>query len=241
MVRRLLLLAHENHMTGVVESVENQNSDVLAAHLHCLHVVAYWYVVVVVLVHWLFVQMCFERVVVYADAQHDLDGLEVVVAVVRDSVSGFAFLVLYQNFVGTKGYFQPALTAVQMPVVTAHSWLIRTVEFHPVGYNVNLEQLFLPVNNIAVYAQVTVLDHEAVLFEELILGVEVVAALEMAVLIVMEVGAPEIAVHEIVVLEVAALILALEVVVPDHEVASFVVAVFYFDMVLRQGVAEMVA
>ena len=119
--------------------------------------------------------------------------------------------------------------------------MIRTVEFHPVGYNVNLEQLFLPVNNIAVYAQVTVLDHEAVLFEVLILVVEIVAALEMAVLVVMEVGAPEIAVYEVVVLEVAALILALEVVVPDREVASFVVAVFDFDMVLRQGVAEMVA
>ena len=90
----------------------------------------------------------------YADAQHDLDGVEVVVAVVQDSVSGFAFLVLYQNFVGTKGHFQPALTAVQMPVVTAHS---RTVEFHPVGYNVNLEQLFVPVNyciHTVVYAQV---------------------------------------------------------------------------------------
>ena len=93
----------------------------------------------------------------YADAQHDLDGVEVVVAVVQDSVSDFAFLVLYQNFVGTKGHFQPALTAVQMPVVTAHSWLIRTVEFHPVGYNVNLEQLFVPVNyciHTVVYAQV---------------------------------------------------------------------------------------
>ena len=57
MVHRLLPLAHENHMAEVVDSVENQKSDVLAAHLHCLHVVAYWYVVVVVLVHWLFAEM----------------------------------------------------------------------------------------------------------------------------------------------------------------------------------------
>ena len=43
----------------VVESVENQNSDVLVAHLHvhCLHIAVHWYVVVVVLVHWLFVEM----------------------------------------------------------------------------------------------------------------------------------------------------------------------------------------
>jgi hypothetical protein len=82
-------------------------------------------------------------VVVHADAQHDLDALEVVIAVVRVSVSGFAFGVLHQNFVGTKGHFPPALTAVQMPVVISHGWLIRTAEFHPDGQNVNFVQLFV--------------------------------------------------------------------------------------------------
>jgi hypothetical protein len=92
-------------------------------------------------------------VVVYADAQPDLDELEVVVSVVRVSVSGFAFGVLHQNFVGKKGHFPPALTAVRMPVVTAHSWLIRTAEFHPDGQNVNFVQLFV-VTDTVVYIPV---------------------------------------------------------------------------------------
>ena len=77
---------------------------------------------------------------------HDLDALEVVVDMVRASVPGFAIFVVH--FVGRKGQFPLALTVGQKPVVTAHSWLIRTAEFHPVEQTVNLVQLFVFVNDV---------------------------------------------------------------------------------------------
>ena len=81
--------------------------------------------------------------------------------------------------------------------------------------------------------EVTVLDHEAVLLEVLILEVvalDAITSFEVAALVAI---APEIAVHEVVVLEVAVLALVLEVVVLDRDVASFVVVVLDFDMALR--------